>query len=51
MREIPYSMIQMPIYEMMKRATTRRSGRQTHEFTVWEDLLNGGVAGAICRLT
>lgn len=50
MREIPYSMIQMPIYEMMKRWTSRRTGRSTSEFSVWQDLLNGGVAGAVCRL-
>lgn len=48
LREIPYTAIQMPIYEQLKKATTRRTGKKPGEFSVFENWANGAVAGAIC---
>ena len=48
-REIPYSAIQMPIYEAMKRYT-RRSKAENEGFTFFEKARNGVVAGSIGTL-
>ena len=45
-REIPYSAIQMPIYEAMKRYT-RRQNIDRSNFTFFEKARNGVVAGSI----
>ena len=43
MREIPFSSIQFPIYEMMKNNCI-----QKHDKLTWTDnIINGGTAGGI----
>ena len=48
LREIPYTAIQMPIYEALKKATTARTDKKPAEFSVSENWVNGAIAGAIC---
>lgn len=46
LREIPYSAIQMPTYEWMKRFTKRHKSDNSKGFTWWENARNGIVAGS-----
>lgn len=48
LREIPFSAIQMPIYEAMKRRTYRNTGKKDN-FTFGEKALHGIVAGSTGR--
>ena len=50
LREIPYSMIQLPFYEMLKRETTRRTGKTVDQFSAIENFINGGISGGLGKL-
>jgi solute carrier family 25 S-adenosylmethionine transporter 26 len=50
LREVPYSVIQMPVYEMLKKATSRRTGKTVDQFSFFENFINGGIAGGISGL-
>lgn len=39
----------MPIYEVLKKATTTRTGKKPGDFSVFDNWINGTIAGAICR--
>lgn len=50
MREIPYSMIQMPLYEIMKKQTILRTNKPAADFSILDNTLNGGVSGGVAGL-
>lgn len=52
LREIPYSCIQMPIYESMKRNTRKRKGLgpKENKFTAFENAVHAMVAGGTGKL-
>ena len=52
LREIPYSCIQMPIYEAMKRMTRNKKGLgpKENDFTPFENARHAMVAGGTGKL-
>lgn len=47
MRETPFSAIQMPVYELMKKFTLRDRKRKDSEMTFFENARNGGFSGMV----
>ena len=45
MREYPFSALQFPFYEFLKRQALRRSGK--NELGFWGNGINGSIAGSI----
>lgn len=46
-REIPNSVIQMPIYEFLKVYTSRKGNRDEKDFTNYENGRNGVLSGIV----
>jgi len=47
MREIPFSAIQLPIYEIMKGISASVLGKSESEFSMLNYAINGSIAGTI----
>jgi hypothetical protein len=47
LRETPFSAIQMPVYEIMKRYTLRTGKKTESEITALESSRNGAISGIV----